>query len=821
MTPRPPRALWAFACAAIGITAAHHFVLHTALIPLLFAGLCALFACVGPRRLTPWALALATVGVSWGWAHTRWHDTPAHHLSRQIDIEHYERTLVTLEGTLIATPAQQATNRGALGSFARFTDDPFRAELRVDTLVSENERRECAGVVRLRIDGVIDRRGGERVRVTGWFSPVRPPVNPAGFDARLRSAEEGLAGTVSVPNGGLIEYIGPPSTARAHVDTVIGRLRAGAARALPDDGSERSALLRALVLGERSGAYDDLASPFARSGLGHVLAISGMHLGVLAGMGVLFVRLTGDRPRLEALVVVALVVLVLLLVPARAPIVRAGIIAVALAGGALAGRRYHPIAMLALAGLAVLAWRPSDLFSPGFQLSFGVVAALILFTPAVESRWFGPTHDPNTKRLRHRVWEWCRRAIAGSVVASLLSTPIVAYAFGVVAWTAPVSAIVSVPCAGLVLALGYGAVILGLVIPGGAESIGDALLWTAEPLLALVRAIDAVPGTSMQTPMLGAWWAALGTALVLWWCWRGLGVGCLERAAIVGCALGFGVWTYTLARTPTLGRDTALRVDVLALGDGSCWVLRSGDEAMLFDCGSRWSGAGVRAIPDALRALRVPPTARAVVSHPDIDHYACLPDAAERIGVREVLVPERFVDQANEQPRGPAQAFLAEMGTCGVTTTVIARGDAWTIGGARVEVLSPSAGARFDKDNDHAVSLLVTVDTDAGSRCLLLLGDLEQDGLDALRATYPDLRADVVEAPHHGSPRDFAVDFVSTLDARVVVQSTGASRIDPPAWATVRERVRWWTTATHGAVGVTIRTDGSIDVEPTGALTPR
>ncbi len=811
MTPRPPRALWLFSLVALGLVLARWAPEIAWIVPLAGAALCALVALVVPKRVAWTLLTLSAVGGSWAWASVRWYEPPVNALAQRLDILAHERRLVTVAGVLLERPRILPAERGALGSFARFEDDPLRTRLRLEGPLS--------GVVRLRIQAsVIGARAGDRVRVTGWYTPDRPPSNPGERDFSRYGAERVSAGSISVPRAELVERLSGPSGLRARAAAFIERLRDAGAGALPDDDSNTSALLRALVLGERGPAYRELSEPFTRSGLAHVLAISGMHLGVLAGLGMLLVRITGDRPRTEALVVIALVLLVLLLVPARAPIVRAGVIAIALTCGGLAGRRYHPIVLLAWAGVFVLAWRPSELFSPGFQLSFGVVAALVSLAPIVERRWFGPLTDPDTRTGGQRAMIWLRRAMAASFVAWIVSLALVAHAFGVVAWLSPLSAILAVPVAGLVLGLGYGAVILELVIPGSSSGVGQALLLACEPLLVLVRAIDAVPYAHTDVPRLSAWWAAGATALAVWWCVRGSGSGRLGRALMLASLLGVGAWTFTELRATGLDHGVALRVDALSLGDGSCYLIRSGDEAMLFDCGSSWTGAGVRSIPEAARALGMPTVDRAVVSHPDIDHYACLPDAAEALGVRTLLIGDRFFAEAREHRNGPAAALLAETDALGVTSRVIGAGASWTLGDARVEVLAPSLAAMFEHDNDHALVLRISVETDTGVRTLLLVGDLEDDGITALRRAHPDLRADVVEAPHHGSAREVAAAFVASLEPTLVIQSTGPSRLDHPVWAHVREQSAWWTTATQGAVGVEIKSDGSIEHASTAGM---
>src|SRR5690606_18991149 len=104
----------------------------------------------------------------------------------------------------------------------------------------------------------------------------------------------------------------------------------------------------------------------------------------------------------------------------------------------------------------------------------------------------------------------------------------------------------------------------------------------------------------------------------------------------------------------------------------------------------------------------------------------------------------------------------------------------------------------------------VEVETGAGVRTLLMLGDIEPAGMDAMTRAVGALRADVVEAPHHGSARPGAIGFVSALQPTVVMQSTGPQRLGDERWDAVKADTIWWTAASDGAVFAEVLRDGGI-----------
>lgn len=272
-----------------------------------------------------------------------------------------------------------------------------------------------------------------------------------------------------------------------------------------------------------------------------------------------------------------------------------------------------------------------------------------------------------------------------------------------------------------------------------------------------------------------------------------------------------------------------MRIDAFDVGDGACWLLRAGNDAVLFDCGSSWPAVGERVLPRAIRESGAWRVRRAIVSHPNLDHFNALPDLAERLGLRDVLVNERMASRlarpeattpgrANQPPgrnaRGPGGGAIDLLGEAlvrrGITARALAAGDVFAVGPARARVLSPPRGESFRAVNDSSLVIAIDTPTAAGPKRVLLCGDAQDEAIAELIVREPGLNADVMEAPHHGSAREASIEWVARVAPSVVVQSTGPSRAADERWAAVRERRRWLSTAEAGAVRVDFRDDGSI-----------
>ncbi len=706
---------------------------------------------------------------------------------------------------------------GSQGRLAAFLIRPSmqRFRLKVRRVLDPNTFapiREASGTLHVMVSGAdVNVRSGDRVRVVGLARAVAPPLNPGQTDARAWAHQSGVVGRLIV---GASESITPSNSAEGLFERLErrwlawrGRLRARAS--IVDDSPERSAgadLLAALVLGARDPSTREVRDDFTRVGLAHMLSVSGLHLAALAFAALLALRLTGDYGWREPLIVCALILLYLAIVPARTPVMRAAAMTLALLAAQGAGRRHDRLSLLALVGVAILIWRPMELFSAGFQLSFGVVAGFLIFSRRVEERMFGPRADPDHEPITRRMARRLVGAGGAAVIAQVVSVPIVAFHFGVVSPYAWIATLLLAPVILPLLCAAYVVMLIALLSPGTAqallppiEAMAGTLAWAGDQL-------EALPGSFVRIPPVGLAWTIVALLVGCWWLWS----GSLRRPApTIALAIVIG-WLALLARADGLPSSVVARIDTFAVGDGTCHLLRSDGEAMLWDCGSLDLDIGERTIPEALRALGVYRVGTMIISHPDIDHYSAAIDVAEATGVRRVLVGASTLDAAAAAPRGAVAHALDELRRRGVEIQPVHAGDSWRIGRVRLDVIWPPEGLALRRENDASLVARATAPTSAGQRTALFTGDIQDESIARLLVSDADVRAQVVEAPHHGSARPLAFAFVEETRADIVVQSTGEGRAGDERWDDVKRGRIWWTTAVDGAASVTFEEDGAL-----------
>jgi competence protein ComEC len=602
------------------------------------------------------------------------------------------------------------------------------------------------------------------------------------------------------------------------------------------------ALLAGLLLGIYDESGTDLRSAFSRVGLAHVLSISGFHLAVMAGVMLFLIRLTGDRGALEPLIVAAMVLLYLMIVPAGSPLARSAAMVLLLLLGEALGRRYDRVTLLIWIAIALLVWRPLDLWNLGFQLSVGLTGLLLWRAGPFHARLFGaPLRGTVTERaitLVSRLRRAVALAFSCAILCWIVSTPVIVQTTGILSPIAILATILLTPLIVMSLWIGYVALLLGTLWPDAAAVTGPLLGGLARLVVACVQWGDSIPAGSVRLWPIAPLWAVAGTLVALAWVQprperegaRGRSHRRWSRLVATAILLLWaGQQWWGSSRLP---RDVLLRIDTLSVGNGTCHIIRSADAAMLWDAGPMRGGGVLPPLLASARALNVWRIPTLVVTHPDTDHFAGADIAAETLGVREMITSPRTLAQAAARPGASAAALLNTMHERGtsvrtataepdIATKVEAADDEdtthlsrTTLGTARVTFLSPPPGAAFTEDNDHSLVALFEVTTAAGPRRLLMTGDIGPGTIRTLRDHSSLIGAaaaiDILEVPHHGSFNDASLALALDLAPRAIIQSTGPARLHDARWTAAREASTWLSTAESGAFWIQIHQDGTI-----------
>ena len=758
------------------------------------------------------AVTIASIGLAAGWWSLRMGRDALPDIS---ELAGDSGRLADVEGVVEGEPFVRLVPSGELGPYAyqpAATSFVLRAQR-----WHGNDRSQAVDIgLLVRIGQVDDRlHAGDRIRCQGWLRSIPRPSNPGERDFGQTMRSRGVVARLSLVNRGNWQRLdhadGRQGSHRSWRQKLVMEVTWALRRDLPEETSAPTrALLEAVVLGRRDAALEETMTAFKRSGVAHLLSISGLHLGILAaGVWWIIQALTG-RPRWAAVTALATVAVYLLIVPPRIAILRAGLMTILFCIALSTGRRVAGLSVLSAACVILLIWQPGNLFEPGFQLSFGVVAAILLFTPRVRQWMLSPRllhgYTTGTMTIRRYGVDY----LAVSVVAWMVAMPIVAYHFQLISPLAIGLTILLFPVIGVLLWIGFAKIALTLLWPPLGALLALPLVWSGEALGGAVQAAAGLPGAWFEVPAPSAAWAltviAVVAALLSGWFAR-------RYLALAACVALCAIWLlapWIRPHLPAAASDTALRVNMFAVGNGSCYLVRTGGRALMFDCGSNnWPDITTAGVGPALRALGVRQVHTLLLSHPDMDHFSGAPELIDAFGVQRVLITEQFLQEAQRAPNTAAAHLIRHVRERSVELVIVARGWRQTWGTTQLEMIWPPPDIAFEHDNDSSLVLSVK----AGGRRVLLCGDVQEQAMTQMLEMDIDLTADVIELPHHGSFVPPAPDWLSRVKPQVVLQSCGLSRLRDDPWPRYLTGIERYMTATDGMVELTIRQDGRLEAE--------
>jgi competence protein ComEC len=714
-----------------------------------------------------------------------------------------------IEGVILDEPESKESE----GLFGQPEAHVYRFHLRVTGVELEGRTQPASGkaVVTVSRDGELGVGYGDRVALWGTVRAPEPARNPGGFDYRTYLERKGIRRLIRVGTRDEVERLGGGGSpvwrfvygARDRFEHALERGRMS---------EEDRTFLKAVLLGKRRAVSEELEDALLNTNTLHILAISGLHVGIIA-LAVRRALRACFLPRWAASVITLVVVaLYAAMTGGRPSVVRASVMMGVFLLAPVVRREADALNSLALAAVVILVVRPLDVYAAGFQLSFVAAGVIVLLAPRLiewaAARWH-LRPEPGVEVADWRV-AVNGVALAGvqllavTISAYIAVAPLTAYYFNRFAPLSFIPNVAVVALMGIIVPLGLVAAVAGQVsslVAAGLNTVNGVLIGALRHVVVLTSNVHLVHVNVRSAPLLVlcAYYAVLVAVGFAHGASRTIRVALAATLAAVGAV---AIWS------PAAPAPDATEITILDVGKGEAIFVRTRQgRRILIDGGMVVGGdPGRWSIMPFLRSRGYNRLDTVVLTHYDADHYGGLAHVVKRMAVGRLVVrggPEsRKADRADELMR------IVERR--GIPVERLGAGQRLTPpGDTPIVALAPEATLP-DTVNENNASIVLRV---GGGPGVLLAADIEAETEQRLvEARAGGLAAAVLKVPHQGSKRSSTPEFLDAVQPALAIITADRYKIHPHPAPEIVERyeargVKVLRTDYHGAI-VVLLTDG-------------
>ncbi|MDZ7722359.1 MAG: DNA internalization-related competence protein ComEC/Rec2 [candidate division KSB1 bacterium] len=692
--------------------------------------------------------------------------------------------------------------RGTVVSPVSERDESIRSVLRADSVWIQGVRYPVSGKVLLNWYDPGPLRYGDEIIAKGKLRLPSRDRNPGDFNYREYLAVRHIHSIFSVKNNMdlLILERDQASWVMSHIVIPCRRYALFFFNQL--DGGEMSAFAAALIIGERGGLSSDMKNSFARSGIIHILAVSGLHVGFLWTMLTAMFQLLRIKNPWRVVLIIGCLVFYAALTGFKVPVVRATLMAVILMIGTVIQRPGYSLNSMAMAALVLLLIQPLHLFQAGFQLSFAAVTGILLFYKKFKTLAQGWLLNA---RENGQIRFYLVGLLLVSASAQFATLPLTAYYFNRIPTLALLMNLVALPLAGVIVSTAFLALGLSVLFWPIGWMLGQVMWLFTKLLLIITQATGSLWFVSLDVAQPKLWHIAayyLILGLLVFWQER------RYRFAAIGTVLilaNLSLWFRNFSK------QDILSIDFLDVGQGDSAVLMfdnhsvvvvdAGDSSEKYDCGESIVGP-------FLKRRGIDHIDLLILTHFHSDHTGGAEYLLNHFHIDTLAMP----NQPEHKEFIKYQRFAAENS---IPTKGLERGDILKGYGKPVLlVLNPGKHMLQDTtSNINDVSLVILCKYKTGS--VLLTGDAEIAAEQEMSVYQRLLDVDVLKIGHHGSATASSHAFRERVDAECGVVSVGAfNRFGLPSEFRLEqfeiEGTKILRTDLNGAVRVQIQEQGLI-----------
>ena len=672
-----------------------------------------------------------------------------------------------------------ASVTGRVVSIVKKDDEYFKLQLSDVSIISDNGARSYKKKILVNVySDIADYRTvlWDRVYITGEVSIPKERSNPGTFDYRRYLKSIGIRCIITAEN---IENVKKAGGIAALLKSAKCRTADIFESALGDD----SAVVMGLLFGETSGIDEDIIETFRRGGTAHVLAVSGLHLGLLYSFLCRFKRKKRSIPA-DIAIVLALTAYTAL-AGFTASVVRACLMIFIHITGNHLNRRYDLISSTCVSMIIILAVNPMQIYSAGFQMSFLAVITLGVMIPLIQKKIKG--------------------ILLPMIAVQTGMVPYTMYVFNYVSLTSIISNIPVYFIAAAMIPAGISVIAfcwLPVIAKPAAMITGlfvKLLLWCND--FTYMGGVFTFDVASPSVIFLAVYYI-----FIFYMCSEAGQIALIRRnykkiaavfAAAVICGAGCSVYL-----SDGFEKTDMVFVDV---GQGDCLHIKAGGKNLLIDGGGSFNyNVGKSTLKPYLLKNGVTKIDMAIATHLHTDHYQGLKELSQTYRIKKLGVYE--ANSVNENH------LKKEFKTDEIL--YLAAGDVINMGrNVSVEVLSPDRGNPLDEKDENKNSLVLRVNVKGSS--VLMTGDIDEKGEKTLIADT-DIKADILKVAHHGSRYSSCEKFIEAAAPETAVIQVGKNTYGHPSEEVIKRleehKITVLRNDEQGAVGIRVNKAGDFGI---------
>lgn len=640
---------------------------------------------------------------------------------------------------------------------------------------------------------------GNAIRAAGELSFFQNARNPGNFDQKLYYQRQDIHGSAWAKEVEVVD------DSIWKIRDWLSEFRSQWKKALIQAMGEKDGnVLSAMLLGEKSEMDPDTKELYQVSGIGHILAISGLHLSFI-GIGAyrIFRRMTGSYTA-GGIAGILLLVLYVMMIGVTISAVRALVMFLFRVGADMTGRHYDPPTALAAAAAAVLLWRPLSLYDGGFWLSFGAVFAMIIVLPIFKGlpvQGFWASVSINLTILPVMLFYFFEfppySLLLNLFVIPLMSAMLFLGLLGSAAYAAGIPiAVFGLRICKVILWLYEKCCEIGMGIPGARMIAGKPRLWQIAAYYILLAAALVFLRRLRRKEIKKA--SGMETA------------GRIRIMPLLALAAGIFILTFRF------GEEGRLSVTILDVGQGDgIFIQGPAGGTYLIDGGSSdIKKVGQYRIEPFLKSRGVGRLDYVLISHGDSDHMNGVKDLIER---RKIGIEIGTLVLPMQEAWDEALCSLADMARqAGIQVAAIGPGQGIQEKEAALSCIQPAKGDEIQPGNEASMVLALS----SGEFDMLLSGDVEGKGeellTERLTKTEQARTWEVLKVAHHGSRNSTSERFLQSVQPAFAIISAGEqNRYGHPHQETLvrlKERgIKIYSTQDKGAVMIEVK-DGKMTI---------